>query len=125
MPEQPRRITRTGVVTSAKMQKTIKVQVERRAQDPRYKKYRRRRTVHLAHDEDQVAKQGDRVEIVQSRPLSKRKRWRLLRVLPEPAGAAGAAPGASEAQLPAEAPGVSVPQAAESADEVPTGLEGE
>ncbi len=100
MAEQPRRITEVGVVTSTKMQKTIKVRVGRRRLHPRYGKYLRRRTVYLAHDEREVAREGDRVEIIQSRPLSKQKRWRLLRVLGEPVGA-----GPLEAEAPVlEAP---------------------
>jgi small subunit ribosomal protein S17 len=85
MAEQPRRRTvEVGVVTSAKMEKTIKVEVERRRQHPRYKKYVRRRTVYFARDEARAAHEGDWVEIVPARPLSKRVRWRLLRVLPKP-----------------------------------------
>lgn len=84
MAEQSRRVLQVGVVTSTRMQKTINVLVERRRQHPRYKKYLRERTSYLAHDEGEVAREGDRVEIVQTRPLSKRKRWRLLRVLPTP-----------------------------------------
>jgi len=91
MAERPRRVTEVGVVTSTKMQKTIKVLVERRRQHPLYKKYVRQRTVYFAHDEAEVAKEGDWVEIVQTRPLSKRKRWRLLRVLP--ASVSGVGPG--------------------------------
>ena len=87
MAKQPRRVSEVGVVTSTKMQKTIKVRVGRRRLHPRYGKYVRRRTVYLAHDEREVAREGDRVEIIQSRPLSKHKRWRLLRVLGEPVGA--------------------------------------
>jgi len=86
MTEQPRRITEVGVVTSTKMQKTVKVLVERRRQDPRYKKFIRQRTVYLADDRAELAREGDWVEIVQTRPSSKRKRWRLLRVLPGSAG---------------------------------------
>jgi len=86
MTEQPRRITEVGVVTSAKMQKTIAVLVERRWQDPRYKKYLRRGTTYMVHDPRQVAREGNWVEIVQTRPVSKRKRWRLLRILSGPGG---------------------------------------
>ncbi len=86
MAEQPRRVVQVGVVTSARMQKTVKVLVERRRQVPRYKKYVSERTTYLAHDEQGVAREGDWVEIVQTRPLSRRKRWRLLRVLAGPVG---------------------------------------
>lgn len=107
MADRPRRIIEVGVVTSTKMPKTIKVLVERRRQHPRYKKFLRRRTVYFAHDEAEVAKQGDRVEIVETRPLSKRKRWRLLRVLPAPAaGAAAAAESRAQEAPPSEPPPV-------------------
>ncbi len=92
MAEQPRRITEVGVVTSTRMQKTVKVLVERQRQDPRYKKYVRQRTVYLADDQGEVAQEGDWVEIVQTRPVSKRKRWRLLRVLPGSAGSVAEEP---------------------------------
>ena len=100
MADEPRRITEVGVVTSTKMQKTIKVLVERRRLHPRYGRYVRQRTVYLAHDEGEVAREGNRVEIIQSRPLSRRKRWRLLRVL---GGSVGAGPARTEALL-SEAP---------------------
>ena len=70
-----------GVVTSDKMQKTIVVQVERLVKHPQYGKYLRRHTVYKAHDEKNEAKVGDRVEITETRPLSKTKRWRLIRVI--------------------------------------------
>jgi len=59
MAKQPRRVSEVGVVTSTKMQKTIKVLVERRRQHPRYKKYVRVRSTYLAHDEQEVAREGD------------------------------------------------------------------
>ena len=68
-----------GIVTSTKMAKTISVNVERLVKHPRYGKYIRRRTRLIAHDENEVAKAGDRVEVSFSRPLSKTKRWRLVR----------------------------------------------
>ncbi|MFH1021827.1 MAG: 30S ribosomal protein S17 [Planctomycetota bacterium] len=70
-----------GVVTSDKMQKTISVQVERLVKHARYGKYIRRHTEFKAHDETNEAKMGDRVEIMETRPLSKMKRWRLVRVI--------------------------------------------
>jgi len=70
-----------GVVTSDKMQKTIAVTVERLQQHPRYGKYVRHRSTHKAHDARQEAKLGDLVEIEETRPLSKTKSWRLVRVL--------------------------------------------
>ena len=80
-PVRGMRRTITGVVTSTKMQKTITVQVRRTYKHPKYKKYvRETRRVH-AHDGDDLAKVGDLVELVSTRPLSKSKRWRLVRVV--------------------------------------------
>jgi small subunit ribosomal protein S17 len=70
-----------GVVTSTRSRKTITVQVERTYKHPKYGKYVRKQSKYLAHDEAGTATVGDVVEIVATRPLSKRKRWRLLRVL--------------------------------------------
>jgi small subunit ribosomal protein S17 len=76
-----RRKTRTGVVVSDKMQKTIVVKVERSARHPLYKKIIRRYKKFKAHDETNSAKIGDTVKIMETRPLSKEKRWRLLEIL--------------------------------------------
>jgi len=65
----------TGVVVSDKMDKTVKVAIERQVRDPLYGKARKRTSTFLAHDEKNEAKVGDRVAIVESRPLSARKRW--------------------------------------------------
>ena len=73
--------TLTGVVVSDKMDKTVVVLVSRQVKHPVYKKYIRRRAKFMAHDEKNVARMGDTVEIVQSRPLSKLKRWRLIKVI--------------------------------------------
>src|SRR5262245_34829182 len=70
-----------GVVVSDKMDKTCVVQVVRRYKHPKYKKYVNERTRYKAHDEKNDAKTGDRVLIVESRPLSRDKRWRLESVL--------------------------------------------
>lgn len=70
-----------GVVVSDKMQKTIVVKVDRRVMHEEYKKYVTRSTKYKAHDEKRDAKIGDRVEIIESRPLSKDKRWALGRVV--------------------------------------------
>ena len=75
------RKTRVGVVTSDKMNKTIVVEVERRVPHPRFKKIVRRTSKFHAHDEKEEAKIGDKVRIMETRPLSKTKRWRLLEVL--------------------------------------------
>ena len=65
----------TGVVVSDKMQKTVKVAIERQVRDPLYGKTQRRTSTFLAHDEKNEAKIGDTVAITETRPLSARKRW--------------------------------------------------
>jgi small subunit ribosomal protein S17 len=70
-----------GTVTSNSMDKTIVVSVTRRVRDRRFHKFLTRRTKYKAHDEKNVAKVGDVVEIVEARPMSKTKRWRLLRTV--------------------------------------------
>ena len=67
------------------MDKTVVVRVERVVMHPVYKKYTKRRTTYKAHDEKNEFKVGDRVEIVETRPLSKEKRWRVLRLIERPA----------------------------------------
>ncbi|EMI57906.1 30S ribosomal protein S17 [Rhodopirellula sallentina] len=76
----PKRVL-AGIVTSDKMNKTRRVEINRVVKHPKYKKYLRRRTVCHVHDEDNESGVGDRVEIIESEPLSKLKRWRLVRVL--------------------------------------------
>jgi small subunit ribosomal protein S17 len=71
----------TGVVVSDKMDKTVKVAVERQVRDPLYGKTQRRTSTFLAHNETNDVKVGDRVAIVESRPLSRRKRWVVTRVV--------------------------------------------
>ncbi len=75
------RRTVKGVVVSDKMDKTIVVRSERLTVHPVYKKFMRRFTKYYAHDENNTAKEGDKVEISLTRPLSKKKRWRLHEVL--------------------------------------------
>jgi small subunit ribosomal protein S17 len=70
-----------GTVKSDKMQKTITVTVERLVKHPRYGKYIRRNSTFMAHDPHDDAREGDVVEIEETRPLSRRKRWRLVRVI--------------------------------------------
>ena len=77
-----------GLVTSDTMQKTITVVVERLVKHPVYKKYVRERTILKAHDEKNEAKTGSTVEVEFSRPLSKTKRWTLVRVIRQAEGAA-------------------------------------
>src|SRR4051794_15647432 len=80
---EPRPLLRTirGVVASDKGAKTIKVVVEYQTRHEKYGKYLKRRTVLHAHDETNDAKEGDRVEIAECRPISKTKHHRLLRVV--------------------------------------------
>ncbi|MDR2366794.1 MAG: 30S ribosomal protein S17 [Deltaproteobacteria bacterium] len=73
--------TITGVVVSDKMDKTVVVLVNRLVKHPVYKKYIRRRSKFMAHDEGNSARMGDTVEIIQSRPLSRLKRWRLAKIV--------------------------------------------
>lgn len=70
-----------GSVTSANMQKTVVVTVVRRVRDRRFHKFLTRRVKYHVHDEHNTAKVGDLVEIVESRPMSRTKRWRLLRTI--------------------------------------------
>src|SRR5580765_2299362 len=70
-----------GVVTSDKMNKTRRVEIPRLVKHPRYGKYIKRRTICHVHDENNESRAGDMVEIMESRPLSKTKHWRLLRVV--------------------------------------------
>ena len=72
---------RTGVVLSNKMDKTVVVVVERLVKHSKYKKYLRARKKYKAHDEKNEFQVGDRVEIVETRPLSKDKRWRVARLI--------------------------------------------
>ena len=79
------RKTKIGTVMSDRMDKTVVVRVERVVPHPVYKKYTKRRTTYKAHDEKNEFKIGDRVEIVETRPVSKEKRWRVLRLIERPA----------------------------------------
>jgi len=81
MKEEPRGQVREGVVLSDKMHKTVVVEVTRLTQHPQFKKVIRRKVKYAVHDENNEAKIGNRVQIVQTRPLSKTKRWRLVRVV--------------------------------------------
>src|SRR5437762_13371309 len=80
-PKRHQRRTAVGVVTSDKMSKTRRVEIARLVKHVRYGKYIRRRTICHVHDEKNESRQGDTVEIMESRPLSKTKHWRLLRVV--------------------------------------------
>src|SRR2546429_6814589 len=85
--ERGERTVLTGKVTSAKMAKTIVVEVQRLVQHPKYRRVVRISKKFYAHDENRQAKAGDTVRIVASRPLSKLKRWRLKEVLTRNASA--------------------------------------
>jgi small subunit ribosomal protein S17 len=76
-----RRKTRVGVVVSDRMNKTVVVRVVRRRAHPAYDKPVVRSTKYYAHDETNEANVGDRVEIMETRPMSRLKRWRLVRVV--------------------------------------------
>jgi small subunit ribosomal protein S17 len=76
----PKRIE-TGIVTSDKTAKTRRVEIPRLVKHPRYGKFVRRKTVCHVHDENNESHAGDLVEIIESRPLSRTKRWALVRVL--------------------------------------------
>ena len=75
------RKTRVGMVVSDKMQKTVVVSIERRVQHPVYGKMVRRTKKLKAHDEQNEAKTGDTVRIMETRPLSKDKRWRVVEII--------------------------------------------
>lgn len=76
-----------GVVTSDKMNKSLRVEIDRRFAHPIYGKIVRGRTVCHVHDEENAARTGDTVEIVECRPRSKTKRWELVQVLKSPVAA--------------------------------------
>src|SRR5476651_2167442 len=75
------RRTAVGVVTRDKMNKTRRVEIPRLEKHPRYGKYIKRRTICYVHDETNESHLGDTVEISEARPMSKLKRWRLVRVV--------------------------------------------
>lgn len=81
MPTSKGRMRLRGTVVSNKMQKTVIVSVERRVKHPLYKKYLVRRKKFAAHDERNICKTGDLVEIISTRPLSRTKRWAVTQVL--------------------------------------------
>jgi small subunit ribosomal protein S17 len=98
--ERGNRRVEVGVVTSDKMNKTRRVEIPRLVKHPRYGKYIRRRTVCHVHDETNESRRGDTVEIMETRPLSKTKNWRLVRVVIK----APALPTHHEQPVAAEAP---------------------
>jgi len=80
-PDRNARKSRTGIVVSDKMQKTVVVAIERRVAHPVYGKMITRTKRLKAHDEENSAKTGDTVRIVETRPLSKDKRWRVVEIV--------------------------------------------
>jgi len=82
-----RKAVKTGVVTSDKMDKSVVVRVVRTVKHKTYKRYVRRTATFMAHDESNQCHIGDTVEIIESRPLSARKRWRVTKILRRAAGA--------------------------------------
>ena len=81
MAERGNRKTRTGVVVSDKMDKTIVVEIRTRVKHPLYGKIMNRTTRLKAHDEENACGVGDRVKVMETRPLSKDKRWRLTQII--------------------------------------------
>ena len=81
MVERKIRKQKTGVVSSNKMDKSITVVVERRLRHPKYGKFVKKTNKFMAHDENSVCQIGDLVKIMEIRPLSKNKKWRLVEVL--------------------------------------------
>ena len=81
MAERAKRKTVVGKVVSNKMDKTVSVSVERRYRHPLYGKYIKRTSKFMAHDEKNECKIGDTVRIMETRPLSRLKRWRLVEVV--------------------------------------------
>ncbi len=80
-PDRARRKVREGTVRSNKMDKTVVVEVVRRSSHPQYNKTVQHSRRYVVHDEENTLREGDRVRIVETRPLSKTKRWRLLEIL--------------------------------------------
>jgi len=94
-PARRRRKTEIGVITSDKMNKTRRVMLERLVPHPKYGKLLKRRTICYAHDEANSSHLGDQVEIMETRPISKLKRWRIIRIVRQ--GAQQALAGEDEA----------------------------
>ncbi len=80
-PKRAQRRERTGKVVSNRMDKTISVAVDRQVKHPIYGKFITKTTKYLAHDEENSANEGDVVQIMSTRPLSKRKTWRLEKII--------------------------------------------
>lgn len=81
MQDHVQRKTMVGEVVSNKMDKTVTVRVDRLVKHPMFLRYMRRSRTFMAHDEQNACQPGDKVRIVESRPLSRRKRWRVMAIL--------------------------------------------
>jgi small subunit ribosomal protein S17 len=79
--QNERKVTKQGIVVSNKMDKTIVVKVERQYKHPLYKKIVKQHKKFKAHDENNECQEGDVVQIIESRPLSREKRWALQRII--------------------------------------------
>lgn len=111
---QGRRRVLEGRVTSDRMDKTIMVEVQRLRRHPRYERVVRRRKRFMAHDEENTCRVGDLVRIEESRPLSRRKRWRLIAVLTRAGERRGAGTPAAAVEAAVEdSPSAAEPAAAE------------
>lgn len=86
MKKRGMRRTLVGMVVSDKLDKTVVVRVERLVKDPQYKKYVRRYTKFMAHDEENTCGLGDRVQIIEHRPISKQKRWKVQSTIAKATG---------------------------------------
>ena len=81
MEQRGLRKTRVGIVVSDKMEKTITIAIERKVPHPIYRKYFKKTTKLMAHDEKSECRVGDKVKVMETRPLSKSKRWRLVEIV--------------------------------------------
>ncbi len=81
MEQRGLRKTRVGIVVSDKMDKTITIAIERKVSHPIYRKYFKKTTKLMAHDEKSECRVGDKVKVMETRPLSKSKRWRLVEIV--------------------------------------------
>ncbi len=95
--ERGKRLVKIGIVTSDKMNKTRRVEIPRLDKHPRYGKYIRRRTICHVHDEKNESHTGDTVRIMESRPMSKTKHWRLVKIVTRAPTQAPAVPAVPEA----------------------------
>ena len=81
MEQRGLRKTRIGIVVSDKMDKTVTISIERKVPHPIYKKYFKKTTKLMAHDEKSECGVGDKVKVMETRPLSKNKRWRMVEIV--------------------------------------------